>query len=419
MASQSQIPFKPVNPPLTRTSVQRLLPTLASEVIDPLATIYDEVVHRIVGELMELNGNDAEPLHIDLREEMALEIGRLTLWLGDGVVKRRLTDRDPGVLNVEQERTECLGPDGAKVISNTARLAHEHIWQKLLARWTQRSKKMIEREANPRPVKLAIQQVETNHFIPRAFIRDFWALNGKVMRWRRDKEGWSSASLSFGQWGFRSNLYSPRLEAYFGLLEGDAKLPIQHLLQTVPLNLPQRKSLVGFLIVQILRNPSFIARLRQGMVPVLEKSGHIDDPEMLQKSYETLYRNNDLYHRLAHPVMWSRWALVKAQSPLFILPDTFGAHGDFGDGLRLIAPLTPHVCFATLPTREAKKRIIPLQLVADEQLARRISSILVGRAENEFLSHTDFRPDEQQIESAALDSVLKDIEAAIEDDIEE
>src|ERR1700676_4084586 len=137
---------------------------------------------------------------------------------------------------------------------------------------------MIEREPHPRPVKLAIQQVETNHFIPRAFIRDFWALNGKVMRWRRDKEGWSSASLSFGQGGFKSNLYSPRLEAYFGLLEGDAKLPIQHLLQTVPLNLPQRKSLVGFLIVQILRNPSFIARLRQGMVPVLEKSGHIDDP---------------------------------------------------------------------------------------------------------------------------------------------
>jgi hypothetical protein len=73
----------------------------------------------------------------------------------------------------------------------------------------------------------------------------------------------------------------------------------------------------------------------------------------------------------------------------------------------------------TLPTRETEKRIIPLQLCADERLARRISSILIGHAENEFLSHADFRPDEQQIESAAVGSVLKEVEDAIGDRIED
>ncbi|QIG93492.1 DUF4238 domain-containing protein [Bradyrhizobium sp. 6(2017)] len=411
--AQAQVPFKPVYPPLTRAAVRKLFPESALEVIDPLATIWDEVVHRIVVVLMELAANDAEPLHINLREEWAFELAKLTFWLGEGVVKKRLADRDPSVVGIEQERYECLGTPGAKLISNTARLVQEHIWKKLLTDWKRKSEKALEREANPRPTKLAIQRVETNHFIPRSFIRDYWAVGGKILRWRRVDEGWSSASRSFGQWGFRPNLYSDWLEAYFGLLECDAKLPVQNLLNTRPLNAPQREALVGFLAIQLLRSPAFIERIRQSLSAELGRLGYSTDPEMLRKAYETLYRNNDLYHRLAHPVMWSRWAIVKAQSPLFILPDTFCAHGGFGDGLRLVAPLTPRVCFVTLPTRETEKRIIPLQLCADERLARRISSILIRHAESEFLSHADFRPDEQQIESASVGSILNEVEDAI------
>jgi hypothetical protein len=364
-----QIPFKPIYPPLTRAAVRKLFPASALEVIDPLATIWDEVVHRIVGAIMDLDSNDDPErlLHINLREEMALELGKLTLWLAEEVAKKRLAGRDPSVVDVEQERIECLGPKGAAIIGGTAHLAFEHVWQKRMAeRWKPKSKKALEREANPRPTKLAIKPVKTNHFIPRSFIRDYWAVDGRVLRWRRVNEGWASAQRNF-----------------------------------------------GFLIIQILRNPTFIQRLGQGLSPKLAELGYADDPDMLRKAPETLYGNNDLYHRLAHPVMWSRWAIVKASSPLFILPDTFCAHGDFGDGLRLIAPLTPQVCFVTLPTRETEKRIIPLQLYADARLARRISSILIRRAENEFLSHADFRPDEQQTEGASVGSVLKEVEVAI------
>lgn len=222
--------------------------------IDPLATIWDEVVHRIVVVLMELAANDAELLHINLQEEWAFELAKLTFWLGEGVVKKRLADRDPSVVGVEQERYECLGTPGAKLISNTARLVLEHIWKKLLTDWKRKSEKALEHEANPRPTKLAIQRVETNHFIPRSFIRDYWAVGGKILRWRRVDKGWSSASRSFGQWGFRPNLYSDWLEAYFGLL------PVQNLLNTRPLNAPQREALVGFLVIQLLRSPAFIER---------------------------------------------------------------------------------------------------------------------------------------------------------------
>jgi hypothetical protein len=416
---QPQIPFKSVYPPLTRAAVRKLFPETALEVIDPLAAIWDEVVHRIISAIMDLASNDREPLHINLREEMVLELARLALWLGDRVAEKRLLDRDPSVVDVEQERKECLGPQGTALINGTAHMAYKHIWQKRVAeRWKPKSKKALERDANPRRAKLVIKRVEKNHFIPRSFIRDYWAADGNVLLWRRVNEGWSSTRRSFGKWGFRSNLYSNRLEAYFGLLEGDAKMPVQMLLERKPLNAPQRKSLVGFLIIQILRNPSFIEGFCQTLSEKRVELGHID-PEMLRKAYETLYGNNDLYHRLAHPVMWSRWAIVEAPSPIFVLPDTFGVHGDLGDGLRLVAPLTPRVCFVTLPSRETEKRIIPLQLCADEQLARRISSVLIKHTGNEFLSHAEFRPDEQPIENASIGSILREVEVAIGHRIED
>ena len=346
---RSEIPFKPAYPPLTRAAALKLFPDSGLEVIDPLATVWDEVVHHIVCEVMDLAGTDQEPLHINLREEMALELAKLQLWLGQAVVERRMTGRDLSAVNVGQEREECLGAQGAKIITGTARMAYKQIWLKRMAeRWKPKSEKAIEREAAPRQVRLPIKPVERNHFIPRWFIRDNWAVDGEVLRWRRGRDGWSSAPRGFGKWGFRRNLYSDRLEAYFSLLEGDAKKPIQMLLQTEPLNGPQRDALVGFLIIQILRNPTTIDGLHRGIAPKLAEFGYASDPKMPQKAYETLYANNDLYNQLAHPVMWSRWAIVTAPSPLFVLPDTFGARGNFDDGLRLIVPLTPRICFRNI-----------------------------------------------------------------------
>ena len=183
------------------------------------------------------------------------------------------------------------------------------------------------------------------------FIRDHWATDGKVLRWRRTHNGWTSSKRGFGEWGYLHKLYSDPLEAYFGLLEGDAKRPIEMLVETYPLNVPQRETLVGFLVIQFLRNPYTIAALQQGLAPVIAELGYGDDPEMPRKAYESLYRNNEFYHRIAAPLMWSPWAIVRSGRPVFVLPDTFCARASATDGMRLIAPLTPtaSLCYSSRP----------------------------------------------------------------------
>lgn len=413
-STPSTLPFRPRHPPATKAAIEKLRPGSDPELIRPLALIWDEVLHRIIDRTMVIAAEDAPTLHINIREDMILELARLQLWMAERVVEKRLGTRALEEIDPAAERYQCLGPPGESAIVNTSNMIHEHIWARLMQeRWKPKSDKAAEREANPRKATLAINPVGKNHYIPRWFIRDHWAVDGKVMRWRRTASGWSGALRGFGRWGYGHNLYSDRLEAYLALLEGDAKQPVEMLLDTRPLNGPQRESLVGFLIVQILRNPFLADKLREQMVPVIAELGYGDDPEMAAKAYESLYSDNAFYHQLAHPVMWSRWALIKSPAPVFVLPDTFGARCDVGDGLRMIVPLTPNVCFVTLPGREQEKRVVPTWLTVDDALARRISNALIGSAAREFLSHPDFAPD-LAAEHAELAELLRDIEAAVD-----
>lgn len=407
------LPFTPTRPPLCRASALKRFPDASVEVIDPLASIWDEVIHRIISEMLQLSRDDTEPLHIDIREDMVLELAQLQLWLAERVIEKRTEGSNLADIDADQEREGCLGPAGAPIISGTAKLAYEHIWKrKMDERWKPKSAKAVEREKNPRQTKLAVKPVGKNHFIPRWFIRDKWATEGKVMRWRRTAAGWTASTRSFGKWGYRHKLYSDRLEAYFGLLEGDAKRPIEMLLATEPLNRSQREALVGFLMIQLLRNPYFIDGMHQAIAPVIAEQGLGDDPEMPRKAYETLFSDNDFYGRLANPIMASRWAIVTAPSPVFVLPDTFGIRGDVGKGLRLIAPLTPTKCFATLPEMEEQKRIVPYHLPADERLSGRISAALVAGSAREFLSQNEFVPPD--FPAPPFPELLKEIAKAVD-----
>ena len=398
---------------LSGPAVQKLFPEVERQVIDALAAIWDEVVERIIDEMMTLHEASDVKLHINIREEMVTELARLQFWLAAKVVEKRVAGRDLSSIDPEQEKEECLGLDGADTISATARLVHEHIWSRRLEeRWKPKSAKAIEREANlPQAKKLAVKPVGKNHFIPRWFIRDHWATDGKVLRWRRTSEGWTSRKIGFGQWGYRRELYSNQLEAYFSLLEGDAKRPIEMLLETLPLNAPQREALVGFLVIHVLRNPYFIAALQRASAPVIAELGYGDDAEMPRKAYESLYRNNDFYDRIARPVMWSPWAIVRSERPVFVLPDTFAARATTQDDMRLIAPLTPTTCFVTLPGSEREKEIVPRNVRADEDLSRQISLALIRAAVTEFLSDTNFSVPEGEAESP--NELLKDIAGVV------
>lgn len=411
-APTDSVSFKRHRTPLCRSEIVKRFPGAEEEQVNALGTIWDEVVHHIINEMMVLSLGDTERLHINIREDMALELAQLLFWLSERVIEKRtegrmFADIDPGA-----ERDACIGPEGAKAITGTAHMAYEHIWKrKMDERWKPKSAKALEREKKPRAATLAVKPVGKNHFIPRWFIRDLWAVEGKVLRWRRIESGWSSARRGFGEWGYRHNLYSDRLEAYLALLEGDAKQPIEMLLDTHPLNRTQRESLVGFLIIQMLRNPYFIEAVQQGIAPVIAREGYADDPTMAARAFESMFRNNSFYDQISRPVMWSRWAIVKAKTPLFVLPDTFGARGDAGDGLRMLVPLTPKACFVTLPDREEEKRVVPRYLPAKESLARQISAILIQSTCREFLSHPDFVPDETP--APTFGGLLDDIAQAI------
>lgn len=111
-----------------------------------------------------------------------------------------------------------------------------------------------------------------------------------------------------GSWGFRKNLYSNRLEAYFGLIEGDAAKPIQMMLKVEPLNRPQREALIGFIIIQRIRNPYFIDKIERSVAPVVASEvgqNKAADKEYMRAVYETLYKQNHFYEKLAKP-MWLR-----------------------------------------------------------------------------------------------------------------
>jgi len=80
--------------------------------------------------------------------------------------------------------------------------------------------------------------------------------------------------------------------------------------------------------------------------------------------------------------------------------------------MRLIAPLTPTVCFVTLPGVERPKGIVPRNVRADEELGYRISLALTQAVAHEFLSHPDFSPLEGDAESP--NDLLTDIAGVVD-----
>ena len=194
------------------TVIRKLFPELEHHSIDALTAVWDEVVDQVIIEMMTLSEANKVELHINVREDMVMELVQLQFWLAERVVEKRVAGRELSSIDPEQEREECLGSEGADIIHGTARMVHERIWSRRLEeRRKPKSAKAIEREANPKLAKLAVKPVGKNHFISRWFIRDHWATEGKVLRWRRTPDGWTSSKRGIGLWGYPKNSTEIRL----------------------------------------------------------------------------------------------------------------------------------------------------------------------------------------------------------------
>ncbi len=326
---------------------------------------------------------------------MAEELGRLILYLSEQVVAKRVGEHDPASIDVEHERAECLEGNGVDAIENTAQNLAAGVWTKKYdERWGPKSEAALAKEAKPKTTQLSIKPVGDNHFVPRWFVKQYWARDARLRRFRKKVDGtWAAGYVGSGGWAYSKHLYSHKREAYFQLVEGDAKRPIKKLLESSPLTPPEQEALIGYFVIQSMRSPFFIEGMTlgvQALVPDAYRNWAAPEERKAFLLYDALFENNALYNQIANPLFWSEWALIKSSLPVFVLPDTSMAQIPLAGESRIIVPLTPDTCFVTLLSLESRKQIVPHQLQADDDLARDVSRLLVASAKSEFAVHPDF-----------------------------
>lgn len=370
-------------------------PAASRENAERIAEVWEEVVRSIIEEMLAYSKPYINDLHINLREEMALDLGKLIICLSTKVATDRMNGRVVKDIDPQIEREQCFSPNGRNKISATARYCAESVWlRKYKERWRPKTDAAIRKEKDKKRTSITPQRVEDNHFIPKSFIKRYWSEGQFVYKSVKTTGGLLDEKIKtpVGSWGFRPNLYSNYLEAYFGLIEGDAVRPIEMVLNVEPLNRPQREDLVGFIVIQRIRNPHFMDLLQRSVAPVVTAEVGVEKAEDIQYMravYETLYRQNDFYDKLARPIVYSRWVVVRSESPDFVLPDVCNLFGSYKNKQYVVMPLTPRECLIVLPIEVAEPRIVPHYIKASESMVRDISYIFCCAAKEEFLSNSD------------------------------
>lgn len=374
--------------------IQKLDPSASPDKAVLLAEVWGEVVSSIVEEMIARTKPHIDGLHIDLREEMVLELAKLIAFISEKVVADRLNGRAVNDIDLQVEREQCFSSKGKEKISTTAQNLADGVWLRRYAeRWRPKTEAALRKETKRRKTTSNPQRVEENHFITKSFIKKYWSESQFVYRNIKTPNGLDERKKTpVGSWGFRQNLYSDRLEAYFGILEGDAAMPLKMLLNVEPLNRPQREALVGFIVIQRIRNPHFMESLESSVAPVVASEvgqSQVDDMQYMRAVYETLYSQNDFYDKLARPIIYSRWVVVRSEVPDFVLPDVCNIFGSHNNRQYVVMPLTPKECLIVLPIEVDEPRIVPHYIEASETMVRDISYVLRCAAKEEFLSKSD------------------------------
>lgn len=382
-----------------------------------LAQIWGNVEALIMRKIHdEVLATTVEGIHIDLKPEMATLQAHMDMFLADAIIEKRTQSRLLTDIVPKAERDFHSSLAGQKAISDTA-TELSTVWvEKYKERWKPKTDAKLKREASPpRPKPRTPKRVSENHFISKFFLRKFWLFDDTLTIHEKLETAVAPTTDVLGSWGWQKGLYSNKLEDRFSLIEGDAEKPLQKIMKTELLNDPERHSLLGYLIVQKLRNPFLRQRLLEGSRQAVidwvgEDKSHEKETE--RRVFETLFENNELYHSIAHPLFWSRWCLLKSSENSFVLPDTAMVLEKVHEQYVLLAPLSPKVCFvcSDLPEVNADtKEALPTS-ISDQLLAEKVSSLLIAVSERQFLSHPDFqRPPAKQAARNELSEVIEAI----------
>ena len=392
------------------------------EHIEALAALWAAVVESIVDGFWEEVQEDKDAPHIHLREDMVLHFAKTLLLLEKQVVGRRLGQRHPSEIDLDEERAALSSKAHQAMVSTTASNLAKAWRQRMQERWLPKTERLLAEEKTPKQTKLSVVPREKNHFISKSFLKRFWAEDGQIAVYKKGDSALKDRCLKpFSQWGFRRNLYSDATEAWFGLIEGDATQPLEMLISTRPLNGPQREALLGYLIAQYLRTPSFKEWILSPITPLIEKevgSDKAKDPSYRNRVFERLFKNNDFYHQIANPLMVGKWVLVQSASPSFVLPDTAACTGEVDGKRALIAPLTPTITFVATGIPEEERRIVPHRITDDASICSLIVQLLVGATEESCVGHPSHDVRTETGDQTAIDfsEVVRVIRAAVPED---
>jgi hypothetical protein len=165
------------------------------------------------------------------------------------------------------------------------------------------------------------------------------------------------------------------LEDWFQLVESDAQIPYTKLLNIVPLSEQECRQWIAFLIVQMIRTPSFMLKILPALKRFI-KNSQIAFPthaENLRIAYETLFSNNRFFvefYRLISTRQWELWGsprdgqFIRSDDPILL-------RGSVEQRTwQLIYPMTPFRCFVAGPNREENPiRVVPPNVeLVDSQL---------------------------------------------------
>ena len=374
---------------MVHSQLIKLFPQVRKEQAKSLSIIWEKVITLIFEEVDKISSPEMTELHIDLKEEMILEHAKLRTHIVNKVIEANTEDVDPNGINLVEEEERCLGVDGKSKILNTAKIIAENIWlRKYHGRWKLKTRSALAKEGKLKNTKLAIKDVNDNHFIPKSFIRKYWSRKDKIKRNVINGKSLRSKIIPFSQWGFVKNLYSNKLEAYFGLIEGDASIPLQKTLNVEPLNNPHKKALIGFIVIQRFRNPAFIEGYTKSLHALIAEHYGVEkanDPSHQMKIYESLYENNQAYAKVAQPLNDNQWVVIRSPNNKILLPDVSNIFSNVSKGTFSVIPLTYKDCLFILPSK-SDKYPFPRYITATYELEEMLLSFTVEHCKAEFLS---------------------------------
>lgn len=322
---------------------------------------------------------------IEARSEAIFELAKLGLWLDDRIIEKKLESVPIEQIGPTTELAALEAPEIRQRIENTARVCVDQIWKPFLKRLQQRFPLVTEDgESNQRLrtgglTRSRSDGVARMHYSP-VFSNRYWAItsgNKEQIRkyWLQPSGEVQSKDVGYRDWGRERFLYSQGLEDWFQLVESDAQIPYTKLLNIVPLSEQERRQWIAFLIVQIIRTPSFMLRILPELKRFI-KNGQIAFPthaENLRVAYERLFSNNRFFaefYRLISTRQWELWGsprngqFIRSDDPILL-------RGSVKQRTwQLIYPMTPFRCFVAGPNKEENPiTVVPKNVeLADSQL---------------------------------------------------